>query len=105
MLARKAGGCPRSTYHCAHSGWQGQRIMPPLLFSPRQTMAHDVKTELIALLTQARDSVAPTASATPIQIERPRDPSHGDFATNLAMLLAKAATAGRATGFAAHQRR
>ena len=53
-------------------------------------MAHDVKTELIALLTQARDSVAPTASATPIQIERPRDPSHGDFATNLAMLLAKA---------------
>lgn len=64
--------------------------MPPLLFSPRQTMAHDVKTELIALLTQARDSVAPTASATPIQIERPRDPSHGDFATNLAMLLAKA---------------
>ena len=90
MLARKAGGCPRSTYHCAHSGGQGQRIMPPLLFSPRQTMAHDVKTELIALLTQARDSVAPTASATPIQIERPRDPSHGDFATNLAMLLAKA---------------
>lgn len=53
-------------------------------------MAHDVKNELLALLTQARDSVAPAAASTPIQIERPRDPSHGDFATNLAMLLAKA---------------
>ncbi|WP_415033823.1 arginine--tRNA ligase [Azonexus sp.] len=51
-------------------------------------MAHDVKTELIALLTQARDSIAP-ASTIPVQIERPRDPAHGDFATNLAMLLAK----------------
>jgi arginyl-tRNA synthetase len=53
-------------------------------------MAHDVKTQLTALLQQALASVAPDAAATPIQLERPRDASHGDFATNLAMQLAKA---------------
>jgi arginyl-tRNA synthetase len=53
-------------------------------------MAQDVKTQLAALLQQALASVAPTATDTPIQLERPRDPSHGDFASNLAMLLAKA---------------
>lgn len=53
-------------------------------------MAHDVKTQLTALLQQALASVAPEAAATPIQLERPRDASHGDFATNLAMQLAKA---------------
>lgn len=53
-------------------------------------MAHDVKTELTALLQKALASVAPTAADTAIHLERPRDPSHGDFATNLAMQLAKA---------------
>ena len=53
-------------------------------------MALDVKSQLTALLQQALDSVAPDASATPIHLERPRDPTHGDFATNLAMQLAKA---------------
>ena len=53
-------------------------------------MAQDVKTQLTALLQQALASVAPTAADTPIQLERPRDPTHGDFATNLAMQLAKA---------------
>jgi len=53
-------------------------------------MAHDVKSRLTALLQQALDSVAPSATDTPIQLERPRDPTHGDFATNLAMQLAKA---------------
>ena len=53
-------------------------------------MAHDVKSQLTQLLQQALASVAPTATDTPIQLERPRDPSHGDFATNLAMQLAKA---------------
>ncbi len=53
-------------------------------------MAQDVKTQLIALLQHALSSVAPAASSTPIQLERPRDPSHGDFSTNLAMQLAKA---------------
>lgn len=53
-------------------------------------MAHDVKSQLTALLQKALASVAPTATDTPIHLERPRDPTHGDFATNLAMQLAKA---------------
>jgi len=53
-------------------------------------MAHDVKSQLTSLLQQALASVAPTATDTPIYLERPRDPTHGDFATNLAMQLAKA---------------
>ena len=53
-------------------------------------MAHDVKSQLTALLQQALASVAPGATDTPIHLERPRDPAHGDFATNLAMQLAKA---------------
>ena len=53
-------------------------------------MAHDVKSRLTELLQQALVSIAPTAADTPIHIERPRDPTHGDFATNLAMQLAKA---------------
>ncbi|MEN9480745.1 MAG: hypothetical protein RLZZ298_2140 [Pseudomonadota bacterium] len=53
-------------------------------------MAKDVKSQLTALLQQALNSVAPGASDTPIHLERPRDPTHGDFATNLAMQLAKA---------------
>jgi arginyl-tRNA synthetase len=53
-------------------------------------MAKDVKTQLTELLQQALASVAPTATDTPIHLERPRDPTHGDFATNLAMQLAKA---------------
>jgi arginyl-tRNA synthetase len=53
-------------------------------------MALDVKSRLTALLQQALASVAPEAADTPIHLERPRDPTHGDFATNLAMQLAKA---------------
>ncbi|QLQ23893.1 MAG: arginine--tRNA ligase [Dechloromonas sp.] len=53
-------------------------------------MAHDVKSKLTELLQQSLASVAPTAADTPIHLERPRDPTHGDFATNLAMQLAKA---------------
>ena len=53
-------------------------------------MAKDVKSQLTALLQQALNSVAPSASETAIHLERPRDPTHGDFATNLAMQLAKA---------------
>ncbi len=53
-------------------------------------MAQDVKTQLADLLKRALASVAPAAVETPIHLERPRDPTHGDFATNLAMQLAKA---------------
>lgn len=52
--------------------------------------SQDAKSQLAALLQQALASVAPSAADTPIHLERPRDPTHGDFATNLAMQLAKA---------------
>lgn len=53
-------------------------------------MAQDVKSQLTGLLQKALASVAPGAATTPIQLERPRDASHGDFASNLAMQLARA---------------
>jgi arginyl-tRNA synthetase len=53
-------------------------------------MAHDVKSQLTTLIRQALASVAPDSADLPIHLERPRDPTHGDFATNLAMQLAKA---------------
>ncbi|MDR0672714.1 MAG: arginine--tRNA ligase [Zoogloeaceae bacterium] len=52
-------------------------------------MAHDPRTELAALLRRALASVAPESADTPIFLERPRDASHGDFASNLAMQLAR----------------
>ena len=52
-------------------------------------MSLDVKTQLTALIQQALASVAPAAADTPILLERPRDAAHGDFASNLAMQLAR----------------
>ena len=55
-----------------------------------------LKQQIKILLQQALDSLkqsgALPADANPsIQVERTRDPAHGDFASNLAMMLAKAA--------------
>jgi len=52
-------------------------------------MAHDAQSQLISLIRRSLESVAPGAADLPIHLERPRDPAHGDFATNLAMQLAK----------------
>lgn len=52
-------------------------------------MPLDPRTELTALLSRALKSVAPEAADTPILLERPRDAGHGDFASNLAMQLAR----------------
>ena len=52
-------------------------------------MTQNVKTRLIALIQTALASVAPDAADTPILLERPRDAAHGDFASNLAMQLAR----------------
>jgi hypothetical protein len=54
-----------------------------------------LKTLIDTLLRQAlsalpADVVPATLHAAPIEIERTRDPQHGDFASNLAMQLAKA---------------
>ncbi len=51
-------------------------------------MNQDPKAYLAQLLTAALGQVAPGASAD-IQLERPRDATHGDFASNLALQLAR----------------
>ncbi|HMU16691.1 MAG TPA: arginine--tRNA ligase, partial [Thauera aminoaromatica] len=52
-------------------------------------MSADPKVLLTDLLQTALKSVAPDLAATPILLERPKQASHGDFATNLALQLAK----------------
>ena len=48
----------------------------------------DIKTHLADLLRAALESVAP-GTEVEIHLERPRDATHGDFASNLAMQLAR----------------
>ena len=52
-------------------------------------MTFDPKTHLTELLGAALASVAPEQRDTAILLERPKQASHGDFASNLAMQLAK----------------
>jgi arginyl-tRNA synthetase len=52
-------------------------------------MSFDPKSHLTELLSAALASVAP-GTAAEIHLERPKQASHGDFATNLAMQLARA---------------
>ena len=52
-------------------------------------MSSDPKAHLAELLRVALESVAPGATAE-IQLERPRDATHGDFASNLGLQLARA---------------
>ncbi|ENO88253.1 arginine--tRNA ligase [Thauera linaloolentis] len=52
-------------------------------------MSADPKVLLTDLLKAALKSVAPDHVDTPILLERPKQASHGDFATNLALQLAK----------------
>lgn len=53
-------------------------------------MAFDPKSHLLELLATALASVAPEHDATSIFLERPKQAGHGDFASNLAMQLARA---------------
>ena len=53
-------------------------------------MTHDIKVHLADLMRAALDSVAPDQVETAIVLERPKQASHGDFACNLAMQLARA---------------
>ena len=55
-------------------------------------MKQQIRTLLQQALAQLRQSGTLPAEADPeIQVERTRDPAHGDFASNLAMLLARPA--------------
>ena len=51
----------------------------------------DSKSRLAALVQQAVRTAFPDATDVALDLERPRNPDHGDFATNVAMRLAKAA--------------
>ena len=52
-------------------------------------MTHDIKTHLADLMRTALLSLAPDQADTAIVLERPKQASHGDFACNLAMQLAR----------------
>lgn len=52
-------------------------------------MQADPKLEITALLRRALQTIAPEFADTAMTLERPRDTGHGDFATNLALQLAK----------------
>jgi arginyl-tRNA synthetase len=52
-------------------------------------MSAEVRAHLTDLLTRALAAVAPGTPAASLTLERPRDPAHGDYATNVAMQLAR----------------
>ncbi|MEO8506145.1 MAG: arginine--tRNA ligase [Betaproteobacteria bacterium] len=51
----------------------------------------DPKTELETALAQAVAAVVPAAADTPVVLERPKQAAHGDYASNVALALAKRA--------------
>ncbi|MBI2308185.1 MAG: arginine--tRNA ligase [Rhodocyclales bacterium] len=52
-------------------------------------MTQDIRTHLADLLHTALASVAPDAADTTIVLDRPKQAAHGDFASNLALQIAK----------------
>ena len=52
-------------------------------------MQFDIKTHVSGLFRGALAAIAPEAAATPVLLERPKQPEHGDLACNVAMQLAK----------------
>ena len=54
------------------------------------TAALDPKLEIHAAVARIVREQVPDAAVT-VAVERPRDASHGDYATNVALVLAKAA--------------
>lgn len=53
------------------------------------TAPADARTLLVGLIEQALAGIVPAGSTTAIQLERPKQAQHGDFACNIAMQLAK----------------
>ena len=52
-------------------------------------MTQDIRSHIADLLRVALKSLAPEAAETPIVLDRPKQASHGDFASNLALQIAK----------------
>ena len=64
----------------------------PAFAFPSHLMTHafpDLRTHLTDLLRTAQRSVAPDSVSLPVVLERPKSLQHGDYASNLAMQLAK----------------
>jgi len=53
-------------------------------------MSAEIRAHLAELVARALAGVAPAAPAGTVTIERPRDPGHGDYATTVALQVAKA---------------
>ena len=58
-------------------------------FADRPSMAAEIRTRIVALVREALQRVAPQSSNIPITLERPKQAAHGDFATSVALQLAK----------------
>jgi arginyl-tRNA synthetase len=94
MMVGKEASLHRNALHRSASFARpviGHRIIDRLTpFSSRNiAMSPDLKLHLAELMRAALLSVAPTESDSAIHIERPKQASHGDFACNLAMQLAR----------------
>jgi arginyl-tRNA synthetase len=102
-VARDTGGAAGATRALgARRGPGGIRLTQEFEVSPtgynlrlfrvalRQKMT-DPKTELERALAQAVAAVVPDAADTPVVLERPKQAAHGDYASNVALALAKRA--------------
>src|SRR5690348_10746883 len=56
---------------------------------PQRVPSPDSKARVADLVHQAVKTAFPDAGDVQIEVERPRNPEHGDFSTNVALQLAK----------------
>src|SRR5438309_1050114 len=64
----------------------------PFPSAPRQgpsVSSPDSKTRLASLVQDAVRKAFPEAADVAVELERPKNPAHGDFATNVALQLAR----------------
>jgi hypothetical protein len=65
-------------------------VFTALTLNPEMTtVSADARTLLAGLIQRALEQVVPTGTAARIHLDRPKQAQHGDFACNIAMLLAK----------------
>ena len=69
-----------------------QTLLPPLAVAAQRINAmNDVKQELRQVLIAAVANALPACADTPVALERPKQAAHGDYASNIALALAKRA--------------